>query len=391
VQLRNVSYSGFLDDDTLSGIGYIKLDRFARGAAAEVRKALQDLEKTGHLRGLVLDLRDNLGGLLDQAVEITQLFVPQGSVIVSTRGRTPETERVYRSKMPPLAPDLPLEVLMNEVSASASEIVGGAIQDLDRGAIVGVPSFGKGLVQLIKPLPYNTSLKITTARYYIPSGRSIQAIDYGRHDGNFSEIPDSLRNTFTTANGRAVMDGHGIEPDVEASLGEPSELEQALQRRAAFFFFANAFAADHPMPNAESCYFGTVRAGCDTGNPFFEAGFQVTDEVYDAFRAWLDTQDFSYRTSAEHAVGRLAGNLDEIGYDDASDEIEALRSEIERQKAADFERHAERLKAQLRTEILSRYLGPTAQIKISLGRDFQVRSAADLLGSAEAYAAVLKP
>lgn len=368
VQLKNVTYSGFVGEDSLGGVGYVKLERFARGAAGEVRRAVKDLQKTGELRGLVLDLRDNPGGLLDAAVEISQLFVPQGSVIVSTRGRQPQSQRVYRSKAAPIAPDVPLVVLMNEYSASASEIVAGAIQDLDRGAIVGVPSFGKGLVQIIKPLSYNTSLKMTTSKYYTPSGRSIQAIDYGRHDGTFLEIPDSLRRPFRTTAGRTVMDGHGIEPDVPAPLEELSELEQALERRAAFFFFANAYAAEHPtIPD----------------------DFEVDDATLEAFKAWLEAERFSYRTAAERELEELAESLERIGYGEAQDEAAALRAAIAEEKAAGFERHAGQLKERLHEELLSRYASEAAQVKATLDHDEQLAKALVVLEDATAYQALL--
>ncbi len=387
VKLRNVSFSGFLGDDTEAGIGYIKLERFANEAPAEVRKALKELQKTGNLKGLILDLRDNPGGLLEAAVEITGLFVPQNAAIVSTRGRLPQSEHVYRTKQPPVAPDLPLVVLMNHLSASASEIVGGAVQDLDRGLVVGTRSFGKGLVQIVRPLPYNTSLKLTTARYYTPSGRSIQAIDYGEHDGSSVAIADSLRRAFLTAHGRTVMDGRGIEPDVEADPGDPSALEQALDRRAAFLFYANRFAAEHPLPETggdrEALFFERF------GTPDAEGDFVATDETLDDFRAWLETQGFSYRTAAERELDELAAKLEESGYDETSDEMERLREEIRREKAADFERHRERLKARLRTEILARYLGESAQIRTSLLRDEQVRAAEQVLRDTAAYARAL--
>ncbi|RMH54402.1 MAG: S41 family peptidase [Bacteroidetes bacterium] len=382
VRLRNVTYAGFVRDDTAAGIGYVKLERFARDAAPEVRRAIQDLEQTGALRGLVLDLRDNPGGLLDAAVEITQLFVPQGSVIVSTRGRLPETERVYRSKLPPLVPDLPLAVLINEFSASASEIVAGAVQDLDRGVIVGTTSFGKGLVQVIRPLPHNTSLKMTTSRYFTPSGRSIQALDYGRHDGTATAIPDSLRRTFRTRNGRAVQDGRGIEPDVTVSPGPPSELEEALLRRAAFFFFANAYVARHPLPDATARDERTF----DPDDPAFALDM---DAVLAEFQRWLQTQDFSYRTAAERATASLSAELAEIGYDAAQDEVAALERAIREEKQADFARHADRLKDRLRTEILARYLGETAQIKAALHDDPTLDRALGLLADPAAYTALL--
>lgn len=375
VTLKNVSYHGFVNRDTAMGIGYIKLERFARGAYPEVRSALQDMQKAGPLQGVILDLRDNPGGLLDAAVEITQLFVPQGSLIVSTRGRLPETERAYRSKMPPLLPDVPVAVLVNEFSASASEIVAGAIQDLDRGLVVGVPSFGKGLVQVVKPLPYNTSLKITTSKYYTPSGRSIQAIDYSTHDGDFERIPDSLRHTFKTINGRTVQDGRGIEPDIEVSLGEESELEQALRRRAAFFFFANHYAAQHKLAYQTD----------ESEAPLVVESLLEMDTVFEAFQEWLTTQDFSYRTSAERSLERLGTTLGDMGYDEAGDEVAALKAAMHQEKMADFERHKERLKMLLRTEILSRYASKTVQIESEMTSDPSLQQALTLLQDKTAY------
>ena len=368
VELKNVAFGGYAD--SAAGIGYVKLDRFARDAGSEVRSALQDLKSSGRLRGVVLDLRDNPGGLLEGAVEITQLFVPHGSVIVSTRGREAQSERIYRSKLPPLLPDVPLVVLVNGLSASASEIVAGAVQDLDRGVVLGDPTFGKGLVQIIKPLPYNTSLKLTTSKYFTPSGRSIQAIDYGRHDGIERTIPDSLRRTFHTDAGRPVTEGAGIEPDRLVSLGSDSELEAALDRRAAFFFFANHFAAQHP----------------EVYSPFV-----VSDEVYSDFRNWLAAQEFTYSTDAERAVAALEEDLTENGYESTGDELAALRQAVTDEKNADFERYADDLKERLRSEILARYRGPSAQIAASFRHDRQILDAVSLLKDDAAYRAILSP
>ena len=366
VTLKNVSYSTYVDNDTASGLGYIKLERFGRGASRDVRHALQAMQKDGPVRGVILDLRDNPGGLLEDAFEITELFVPQGLAIVSTRGRTPETERAYRSKKPPLLPETPIVILINELSASASEIVAGAMQDLDRGLVVGTTSFGKGLVQIVKPLPYNTSLKLTTSRYYTPSGRSIQAIDYSRHDGDFEEIPDSLRRTFKTAAGRAVQDGGGITPDVEVSLGDGSELEQALRRRAAFFFFANHYAAANQIEPS---------AAVDLD----------LDAILEEFKAWLTTQEFSYRTAAERTLDQLDDDLAAMSYAEAGDEMAALHQAVLKEKAADFDRHAARLKELLRAEVMARYLGSAEQIKASPASDLQYREAVALLQDPEAY------
>ncbi len=370
IQLKNVTHAGFIGDGEKEKIGYVKLARFTRDASKEVQEAMEQMQKEAPLEGIVLDLRDNRGGLLDEAVSIVQFFVPKGSVIVSTRGRLPQSENAYRSKVTPIFPDLPVVVLINDMSASASEIVAGALQDLDRGAIVGSTSFGKGLVQIVKPLPYNTSLKITTSQYFTPSGRSIQAIDYKLHDGEFSEIPDSLRRTFKTAAGRLVKDGRGIEPDVPVSRGESSELEQALIRRAAFFFFANHFAATQPE---------------------IETDFVVDDNVYNAFRAWLDTQDFSYRTRAEMAAEQLGDNLTDIGYSAVADEMEALQNAIREEKATDFERHKSRLKERLRVQILARYHGDAAQTEASLAVDPQYAKSIEVLADQKAYQQLLLP
>ncbi len=370
VRVRNVSFAGFLGPDTTGGVGYIRLERFARDADAEVHRQLQQMLQTGRLDGIVLDLRDNPGGLLEAAVNITQLFVPQGSVIVSTEGRLPQTEHTYRSQSPPLAPDAPLVVLVNKFSASASEIVAGAVQDLDRGLIIGAPTYGKGLVQIIKPLPYNTSLKLTTSRYYTPSGRSIQAVDYRRHDGAASAIPDSLRKTYRTRAGRAVLDGRGIEPDVMLSAGAPGDLEEALDRRAAFFFFANHYAAGHPK---------------------LDPDFEIDDAVWNDFRAWLDEQDFSYRTDAERDIEALEAELKANGYVAAEAAVEALKQAVRAEKERDFARRRARLSDRLSAEILTRYEGGREQTRAALARDPAVQEALRALADPAALGRRLRP
>lgn len=366
VELKNVAFSGFVD--STSGVGYVKLDRFARDAGVEVRSAVQTLKSSGRMQGLILDLRDNPGGLLEGAVEITQLFVPQGSVVVSTRGRQAQTERIYHSKLPPLLPDLPVVILVNGLSASASEIVAGAVQDLDRGVIVGEPTFGKGLVQIVKPLPYNTSLKLTASKYYTPSGRSIQAIDYGEHDGIVRNVPDSLRRTYRTSAGRLVKDGKGIEPDRFVGPGSNSELEAALERRAAFFFYANHFAAERSAVPSD---------------------FEATEEILADFRRWLDEHEFTYQTDAERSVEALENNLDAIGYGATRDEVEALKTAVAEEKNADFERHREGLKERLRSEIVARFHGDSAQVVASFRHDPQILSAVSLLKDDSAYESIL--
>jgi carboxyl-terminal processing protease len=364
VQLENVTYSGYADE--LAGIGYVKLERFAREAGRDVQQAIQTLRKDGDLKGLILDLRDNPGGLLDAAVDVSALFVPRGSVIVSTRGRSPDSERIYRSEQAPIAPNLPLVVLVNGYSASASEIVAGAMQDLDRGVVMGTTTYGKGLVQVVKSLPYNTSLKMTTAKYYTPSGRSIQSIQY--ENGKGTATPDSVGRAFKTKAGRTVRDRHGIEPDVDIQATAPSELEEALQRRAAFFFYANHFAAE------------TER---------IDASFTVDNTTLADFQAWLDTQDFDYRTDGERSVTQLQEEFAAIGYQSVQDEIAALRSAVEDEKQAGFQRHAADLKHHLQEEILARFVSASEQIQAELGYDPQVQEAVSLLRNDDSYASIL--
>lgn len=364
VHLENVTYSGYVDP--AMGAGYVKLERFAREAGDDVQHAIEQLRQDGTLNGLILDLRDNPGGLLDAAVDVSELFVEQGAVIVSTRGRAADSERVYRSERAPIAPALPLVVLVNGYSASASEIVAGAVQDLDRGVVMGTTTYGKGLVQVVKSLPYNTSLKMTTAKYYTPSGRSIQSIEYQNGEGIIT--PDSVGRAFETRAGRTVRDRHGIEPDIPIDATTPSELEEALQRRAAFFFFANHFAAEH-----------------DTIAPDFRA----TDALLDDFQAWLEAENFDYRTDGERSVSKLQDEFASIGYEAVQDEIVALRRAVEAEKQAGFERHAADLKHHLQEEILARFVSESEQIRAALHYDLQVQEAVSLLRNRDSYSNIL--
>jgi carboxyl-terminal processing protease len=366
VQLKNVTYSGYVGD----GVGYVRLERFTRNAAQEVREAVDRLSRERTLDGLVLDLRGNPGGLLDEAVGIVSLFVPANSIVVSTRGRAPETERTYRSQGPPLAPDVPLTVLIDGTSASAAEIVAGALQDHDRAVVLGDPTFGKGLVQVIRPLPYNTSVKLTVSKYYIPSGRSIQAIDYSRDasGARADAVPDAQRRAFRTAAGRTVLDGKGIEPDVAISFGEVSELEAALVRQAAFFLYANHWAASR----------GAARPD-----------YMVTDADLRDFRRWLEGRNFEYTTRAEYALDELASDLTAAGYQNVTAEVGALRRALGSAKDADFQRHAPRLKERLRREILARSLGESDQIEASFREDVQLARALEVLADRTAYRGLL--
>jgi carboxyl-terminal processing protease len=367
VELDNVTFAGFVGPSAdVGGVGYVKLERFTREAGGEVRDAIRDLQKERSLRGLVLDLRGNPGGLLDAAVDVTELFVPRGSVIVSTRGRLPETERTYRSDRVPMLPDVPLVVLVDGFSASASEIVAGAVQDLDRGVVMGVTTYGKGLVQVVRSLPHNTSLKMTTAKYYTPSGRSIQSINYS--GGESTAVPDSVGRAFETAGGRTVRDQHGIEPDVIVEELPTSELEQALQRRAAFFFYANHFAAQTDS---------------------IEEGFRVNDTTLLAFRTWLEENRFAYPTDAETALDKLSTRFADDGYDDVSDEVAELQQALRQEKIDEFDEHATALKRHLEREILARFVPESRRIERTLDYDVRVAAAVDLFDHPDRYAQIL--
>ena len=364
VQLDNVTYAGFLEEPAES-LAYIQLERFTRDAGRDVREAIQDLSDERTMDGLVLDLRDNPGGLLNAAVDVAELFVPEGEEIVSTRGRADDSDRSFTSSRSPLLSDTPLVVLVNEHSASASEIVAGAMQDLDRGVVLGTRTFGKGLVQVVKSLPYNSSLKMTTAQYFTPSGRSIQSVDYS------ADTTATLSNDetqFTTRNGRSLNGRDGIAPDITVEPSSPSALEQALQREAAFFYYANDFAAERDDLTAD---------------------FTATEDMLADFREWLDGEDFTYTTEAEQSVTQLRNELAELGHDDLDGPIDSLRAAVQPDLDADFERHADDLKRQLQEEVLARVASQHEQIEAQLQYDEQVQEAVTLLQDDESYQDIL--
>jgi carboxyl-terminal processing protease len=371
VDLDNVPYRGFLGKSSSAApVAYVKLERFTRTAAPEVRTALKELRQkaeTGDLGGVVLDLRDNPGGLLEAGVEVSGLFLEQGTEVVSTRGRTEKTNNTFRTSDAPLLPDVPLVILVNELSASASEIVAGAVQDHDRGLVVGRTTYGKGLVQTVRELPYNAALKMTTAQYFTPSGRTIQSVNYTRAD-SLTRARQS-DTTFTTDEGRRVESGHGIAPDVRVAPPPPSPLEEALERRAAFFFFANEYAAEHPP---------------------VDASFAPSDETLAAFQQWLDAENVDYETDAERATDALATELRNGDYDTVTDEVDALRAALHKEKEAAFTEHASALKEQLREAILARSADKRTQVRASLRHDVQARRAAALLRDTDAYREALE-
>jgi carboxyl-terminal processing protease len=377
IQIKNVTFAGLVDDET---IGYIKLERFSVNAANEVADAIRAIEDSAKakgktLQGMVLDLRGNPGGLLDAAVNVASKFVEQGSVIVTTKGRDSLRIKNYTSSAPPLLKDLPLAVLINSNSASASEIVAGAIQDLDRGIIVGMRSFGKGLVQTITRLPYNTSLKITTAKYYTPSGRLIQEVDYfhrNKREGKrtvFVNEPDTVRHAFKTKAGRIVYDGGGIAPDIEVPDETPSVVELALYRRSAFFRFANQYQAKHPVMPKD---------------------FKADDKLFAEFKAFLDRDNFSYDSEGERKIAELLEIAAKYDYqDDVRKQIQELQTAIAAEKEKELIRQKSRILSILEREILTRYHGDSAGLQVALKSDRQLKAAIAVLKDQKKYKAML--
>ena len=354
IHFPDIEYAGMLDDTT----GYILQSGFTENVSAEMKHKVLDLKSKG-MKRLVLDLRGNGGGLMGEAINIVSLFVPKGSLIVSSKGNTPESTREYRTTTEPIDTKLPIIVLIDSGSASSSEIVAGALQDLDRATIMGKRSYGKGLVQSIRPLPYNGQMKITTAKYYTPSGRCVQAIDYSNRneDGSVGHIPDSLTKEFKTASGRIVRDGGGITPDIEVDVPAYSRLVYSLILGGVLDQYAIDYARRHKsIPAVDEFYF--------------------TDEDFEDFITFAKTQDFDYRSSAKTYYDKMKKELEEDGLADAmADELKALEKALEMDK----ERFIRLKKAEIipfiEEEIATRYWFQEAGVKVRLRYDNQLKNA----------------
>lgn len=363
IQVRNVTYAGMVGE----GIGYIRLERFSRRAGDEVRQAIRELKLNGDLRGMILDLRGNPGGLLDAAVEVSSKFVARGSLIVSTKGRRAEGERKYASTEEPILPSVPLVVLTDHNSASASEIVAGSLQDLDRALIVGTRSFGKGLVQTIVPLNYGAQLKITTARYYIPSGRSIQEIDYKHRDRNgvFLVTPDSLKREFKTAHGRKVYELGGISPDSIVEQADPGPMVRELHRKSLLFKFANHYVIEHKTDSL----------------------LIVTPELLADFKGYLEKEKFDFQEDSDKRLKEFHQLAERLHYSpEFTEELNALSRVIDREKTHGFERYSEHIRNELRVELMARVKNERGRIEASLVFDPQVQTAVNLLKDQKQFA-----
>ena len=354
IHFPDIEYAGMLDDTT----GYILQSGFTENVSGEMKQKVLELKSKG-MKRLVLDLRGNGGGLMGEAINIVSLFVPKGSLIVSSKGNTPESTREYRTTIEPIDTKLPLIVLIDSGSASSSEIVAGALQDLDRAIIMGKRSYGKGLVQSIRPLPYNGQMKITTAKYYTPSGRCVQAIDYSNRneDGSVGHIPDSLTKEFKTVSGRIVRDGGGITPDVEVDVPAYSRLVYSLVLSGVIDQYAIDYARRHmSIPAVDEFYF--------------------TDEDFEDFITFAKTQDFDYRSSAKTYYDKMKKELEEDGLADAmANELKALEKALEMDK----ERFIRLKKAEIipfiEEEIATRYWFQEAGVKVRLRYDKQLKNA----------------
>ncbi|MEM8900705.1 MAG: S41 family peptidase [Bacteroidota bacterium] len=367
---RNVPYTHMAENH----IGYIMLTGFDQDAGFEVYNACKKLRaEDPNLEGIILDLRGNPGGRVDEAVNITNAFLPKGENIVEMRGRTAETQRIWTTRQDPVDTDIPLAVLVNRSSASASEIVSGAMQDLDRGVVIGERSFGKGLVQNVKPLSFNTQLKITIAKYYTPSGRCIQAIDYSsrNEDGSVGKIADSLKQSFTTKNGRVVYDGGGIEPDIKISNMKYQAVTQALLNQGLIFDFASYFSQNRvTIAEAE--------------------GFSISDSLYEAFVAYVNSKDFYFDTKSDQAIDEWEESLYNLDYQsEVEDEISTLRTKLQQLKKQDLQQHKKEIVRVIRAEIIKRYYYQEGVWKASFTDDPVVLNAISVLQDQETYQKIL--
>lgn len=369
IKLPNIPYSGMLDNN----IGYLKLDQFTDKAGSEVRESFMKLKEEG-MKYFILDLRNNGGGLEGEAVKIMNLFVDKGITIVENKGKIPEQQHVFKTVANPVDKDIPIVVLVNEHSASASEIVSGAFQDLDRAVIVGKKTYGKGLVQNILPLDYNTSLKITVAKYYIPSGRCVQNIDYFENDSaKAAKIPDSLAVAFKTKNGRTVYDKGGVEPDVITQDSILSDILFTLVTNNLIFDFANDYRAKHEtIPPADK--------------------FRIDDQLYAEFVDFLKDKDYSYKSETEEMLEKLKKSAEnEKLFSSIESYYNQLLKKLEEEKKNDLQKYKAEICSYLASEIAVRYYYQKGRIINMLNEDPDIAMAKSVLLDTQRYNSILSP
>jgi carboxyl-terminal processing protease len=369
IQINNVPYYGMINSE----IGIIQLKGFTNNASREVKQALLELKKNPNLKGIILDLRGNPGGLLHEAVDISNIFVNKGEFAVDTRGKNKEANKKYFTLNDPIDANIPLAVLTSSTSASASEIVSGVVQDLDRGVVVGQRTFGKGLVQVTRPLSYNAQLKITTAKYYIPSGRCIQALDYSHRneDGSVGKVPDSLIKEFKTKSGRKVYDGGGVAPDVAVEVQNLSIVTQQLLTKNLIFDFASLYVAKNTStPNLNS--------------------FSLSKSDYEEFVNFVKSKEFDYKTKSEKMLEDYKqAAISEKYYDAIKSDLDALKLKLMHDKNADLIKFEAEIKELLEEEIASRYYFQKGRIQQSLKNDLEVKKAIEVLANKTMYTNIL--
>ena len=367
VSVASVPYSAFIED----GIAYIRLRSFTRNCANDLKNAIKELKKEQELKGLILDLRSNPGGLLNESVDIVNLFVDKGEEVVSTKGKIKSWEKSYVANKAPLDTEVPLVVLINSSSASASEIVSGAIQDLDRGVVIGQRSYGKGLVQQTRKLSYNSQLKLTVAKYYIPSGRCIQALDYSNRndDGSVGKVPDSLMTSYETRNGREVKDGGGILPDIIIEPVQYSMIIPSLLRERYFFDYATDYRFSHDSISED---------------------FIFSDSDFSDFSSYISDKEYTYKTETEKSLEKLKKKAEEEDYfDNLSTEYDILFAKMLENKNNDLQKSKEEIKEILTGEIMSRYFYQKGRIKAGLNFDIEVEKAIEILNENTEYNKIL--
>lgn len=370
IHISNLAYHGLIDP----GIGYIKLDDFTPGAGKEVYSAVLSLKKKGATR-IILDLRENPGGILNEAVNVVSIFISKGEEVVSTKGKVKEWNKTYNTLDSPLDKEIPLVVLTSGGSASASEIVAGALQDYDRAVLIGQKTFGKGLVQTTRPLSYNSQLKVTTAKYYIPSGRCIQQLDYShrKEDGTVGKIADSLRTEFTTRNGRKVYDGGGLDPDIKVEDQYLGAVTIALISRGLIFDYATKYSNENASPQD------------------FKS-FELADNEYNKFVSWVKSQNFSYSTSLEKSSSDLyVAAQDEVYFSNLEGQLKSLKNTIESNKTNDLIRFKSEIKQILEREISFHYAVHKGDVEYSFDKDQYIIQARKILNDPVAYKKILSP
>jgi len=370
IQIPNIPYYGMLNNN----IGYINLSQFKNDATDDVKKSLLELKNQHNLKGLILDLRYNPGGLLIEAVRLAGLFVDKGELIVSTKGKVESWNKEYKTYENPIALDIPLIVLVNGGSASASEIVAGALQDLDRAVIIGQRTLGKGLVQTTRNLSYNTSLKVTTSKYYIPSGRCIQEIDYSNRDekGVANKIPDSLTSEFKTKNGRKVIDGKGIIPDIVLEKPGESEIIKALNDNFLIFDYATLFKSRHSKIDSPEV-------------------FVFTDEMYSDFISFVDSKSINYKTDTEKSLEEVKRNAEEEKYFDIiQGDYTRILEELKKHKKEELFIYKDQIMRIIEGELVLRYYYHNGRVRSDIKKDREVLEALELFNHPEKYEAMLK-